>query len=81
MVFVFLFDPDTTEQHVLVSDGYLQRRRAGGTFGIRTNYMSREDAAVISLFGSSWQVGAQMLALDAVNVYEFHAREPRVVRR
>lgn len=73
--FVLLFDPDTTEPYALMPDGYLQRMRVGGTSGVGTKYMAREDAAVAGLFGSGWQAGAQVLALcevrdlDEIKVY------------
>jgi alanine dehydrogenase len=64
--FVLLFDPDTTEPYALMPDGYLQRMRVGGTSGVGTKYMSRGNAATVGLFGSGWQAGAQVLALDTV---------------
>lgn len=64
--FVLLFDPDTTEPYALMPDGYLQRMRVGGTSGVGTKYLAREDARVAGLFGSGWQAGAQVLALCAV---------------
>lgn len=64
--FVLLFDPDTTEPYALMPDGYLQRMRVGGTSGVGTKYMAREDASVAGLFGSGWQAGAQILALCEV---------------
>lgn len=64
--FVLLFDPDTTEPYALVPDGYLQRMRVGGTSGVGTKYLAREDASVAGLFGSGWQAGAQVLALCQV---------------
>jgi alanine dehydrogenase len=73
--FVLLFDPDTTEPYALMPDGYLQRMRVGGTSGVGTKYMAREDASVAGLFGSGWQAGAQILALcevrdlDEIKVY------------
>lgn len=73
--FVLLFDPDTTEPYALMPDGYLQRMRVGGTSGVGTKYMAREDASVAGLFGSGWQAGAQVLALcevrdlDEIKVY------------
>lgn len=73
--FVLLFDPDTTEPYALVSDGYVQRMRVGGTSGVGSKYLAREDASVAGLFGSGWQAGAQILALcevrdlDEIKVY------------
>jgi ornithine cyclodeaminase/alanine dehydrogenase-like protein (mu-crystallin family) len=64
--FVLLFDPDTTEPYALMPDGYLQRMRVGGTSGVGTKYLAREDASVAGLFGSGWQAGAQVLSLCAV---------------
>ena len=68
--FALLFDPDTTEPYALLPDGYLQRMRVGGTSGVGTKYMAREDAGVAGLFGSGWQTGAQVPALRAVRDLE-----------
>jgi ornithine cyclodeaminase/alanine dehydrogenase-like protein (mu-crystallin family) len=68
--FVLLFDPDTIEPYALVPDGYLQRMRVGGTSGVGSKYMARDDAAVAGLFGSGWQAGAQVLALCEVRDLE-----------
>lgn len=73
--FVLLFDPDTTEPYALLPDGYLQRMRVGGTSGVGSKYMARDDASTAGLFGSGWQAGAQVLALcevsdlDEIKVY------------
>jgi ornithine cyclodeaminase/alanine dehydrogenase-like protein (mu-crystallin family) len=64
--FVLVFDPDTTAPYALMPDGYLQRMRVGGTSGVGTKYMAREDATSAALFGSGWQAGAQVLALCEV---------------
>ncbi|MFW5918277.1 MAG: ornithine cyclodeaminase family protein [Haloferacaceae archaeon] len=64
--FVLLFDTDTIEPYALIPDGYLQRMRVGGTSGVGTKHMAREDASVAGLFGSGWQAGAQILALCEV---------------
>lgn len=68
--FVLLFDTDTIEPYALIPDGYLQRMRVGGTSGVGTKYMAREDASVAGLFGSGWQAGAQVLALCEVRDLE-----------
>lgn len=63
---VLLFSTDTCEPLAIVHSGFMQRMRVGATGGIGAKYLAREDAQTVGLIGSSWQAGAQLMALCEV---------------
>jgi len=60
---VLLFSSANGEVLAIMNDGMLQRMRVGGTNGVATKYLAREDAESACIFGSGWQAGAQVMAL------------------
>lgn len=70
---VELYSIETGELLAIMSDGYLQKMRVGGTSGVAAKRLARRDARVMGLLGSGWQAGAQVEAMAA-------ARNLRVVR-
>ncbi|MBI4523018.1 MAG: ornithine cyclodeaminase family protein [Deltaproteobacteria bacterium] len=67
---VFLFDIYNGELLAILQDGFLQRMRVGATSGVAARFLSRPESHVVGLFGTGWQAGAQLLALDEVRSIE-----------
>ena len=65
---VLLYSIDTCELLAICHSGFIQRMRVGATGGIGAKYLARKDATTVGLIGSSWQAGAQLLALHEVMI-------------
>lgn len=79
---VLLYSIDTCELLAICHSGFIQRMRVGATGGIGAKYLARKDAATVGLIGSSWQAGAQLLALREVrNITQVKVYSPNRERR
>jgi alanine dehydrogenase len=79
---ILLFSTRTGEPLAIMPDGYIQRMRVGGASGIALDLMARRDAKVVSVFGTGWQAGAQLLAACAVREFaELRAYSPNPEHR
>jgi alanine dehydrogenase len=67
---ILLFSTRTGEPLAILPDGFIQRMRVGATSGLAVEYMARKDAKVLSILGTGWQAGAQLLAACAVKEFE-----------
>lgn len=63
---VMLFSSESGELLALIEGNRLGQIRTGAATGVAAKYLSREDAAVASLFGTGWQAESQAEALTAV---------------
>ncbi len=63
---IILFDINTTEPLAIMQEAGLQRMRVGATSGVAAKYLSRQDAAIVGLFGSGWQALPQVEALARI---------------
>jgi alanine dehydrogenase len=61
-----LFSAETGEPLAMFPDGVIQRMRVAVTSALAAREMARQDAAVMAIFGSGWQVGAHVPAFCAV---------------
>ncbi|MBM2809813.1 MAG: ornithine cyclodeaminase family protein [Chloroflexi bacterium] len=61
-----LYSMETGEPLAFMPDGVVQGMRVGGTFGLATKHLAREDASVMGLFGSGWQARFQVAATREV---------------
>jgi ornithine cyclodeaminase/alanine dehydrogenase-like protein (mu-crystallin family) len=52
---IYLYSSETLELLAIMTDGYLQKMRVGGTTGVGAKYLAREDATVLGLLGSGGQ--------------------------
>jgi len=62
VAFDLLFSVENGELLAIIPIGFIQRMRVGGSCGLATKYMARQNAEVLGLIGSGWQAGAQVLA-------------------
>jgi ornithine cyclodeaminase/alanine dehydrogenase-like protein (mu-crystallin family) len=67
---VLLFDIHDGKLLAILQDGFLQRMRVGATSGVAAKYLSRPESRVVGLFGTGWQAGAQLLALNDIRSLE-----------
>jgi len=63
---VLLFSTHDGAPLVICPDGVMQRMRVGGTSAMAAKYMARKDSDTVTIIGSGWQAGSQLLGLDAV---------------
>lgn len=54
-----LFDVENGQLLAILPDGYIQKMRVAMTHALATEYMARENAQTLGLFGSGWQASAQ----------------------
>lgn len=74
---VCLIDPATGAPLAIMDGTYLTTLRTGAVSGAATDFMARQDARVLALFGAGAQAGTQAEAICAVRAIE----EIRVVAR
>ena len=63
---ILLMSTETCEPFCILPDGFLQRMRVGGTYGLGAKYLSRENAAKVGIFGAGGQAETQLAAVCAV---------------
>ncbi|MFB3886777.1 MAG: ornithine cyclodeaminase family protein [Thermodesulfobacteriota bacterium] len=63
---IYLYSSETLELLAILTDGYLQKMRVGGTTGVGAKYLAREDATVLGLLGSGGQAGTAAWAIATV---------------
>ncbi len=67
---LLLYDAQTGKLLAMMDAEYLTAMRTGAASGVATNYLAREDAAVVTLFGAGAQAAAQLAAVCAVRSVE-----------
>jgi ornithine cyclodeaminase/alanine dehydrogenase-like protein (mu-crystallin family) len=63
---IYLYSSETLELLAIMTDGYLQKMRVGGTTGVGAKYLAREDATVLGLLGSGGQAETAAWAIATV---------------
>jgi ornithine cyclodeaminase/alanine dehydrogenase-like protein (mu-crystallin family) len=79
---VLLFSTDTGALLAMFPDGVMQRMRVGAASGLALKHLARENASSLSLIGTGWQAGAQLMAALAVRKFkEIRVYSPRAQSR
>ena len=63
---VTLFDPDDAKVIAIMGGNYLTGLRTGAASGVATKYLARKDVESVGIFGTGFQVTAQLEALCKV---------------
>ena len=75
---VLLFSTDTGALLAMFPDGVMQRMRVGAASGLALKHLARNEVEVLSLIGTGWQAGAQLMAARAVRRFkEVRVYSPR----
>jgi alanine dehydrogenase len=64
--FVMVFSTRNGEPLAIINDGIIQHMRVGGCAGLGAKYLSREDSAVVGIFGSGGMARTYLLAFHEV---------------
>jgi len=64
--FDLIFNMEDCRLLAIMPDDFIQRMRVAGSAGVATKYLARKNASVVGLFGSGWQAGSAVLAMNAV---------------
>lgn len=68
--FDLIFSFEDCRLLAIMPDDYIQRMRVAGSAGVATKYLARPNASVLGLFGSGWQAGSAILAMNTVRKIE-----------
>lgn len=63
---ILLFSVENAEPLAIINDGYLQHFRVGADAGIGAQYMAREDAHVVGMYGSGGMARSYLEAISLV---------------
>lgn len=63
---VLLFDTHDGAPLLICPDGVMQRMRVGATSAVAAKYMAKKRSKTVTIIGSGWQAGSQLMGLDAV---------------
>jgi len=63
---IMVFSTRNGEPLAIINDGIIQHMRVGGCAGLGAKYLSREDSAVIGIFGAGGMARAYLLAFNEV---------------
>jgi alanine dehydrogenase len=63
---VMVFSTRNGEPLAIINDGIIQHMRVGGCAGLGAKYLSREDSAVVGIFGSGGMARTYLLAFNQV---------------
>jgi alanine dehydrogenase len=63
---VFMFSTETGALIGIFPDGAMQRMRVGSANGIALKHMARKDSDKLTIIGSGWQAGGQLMAAMAM---------------
>jgi alanine dehydrogenase len=64
--YTMLFDPENGELLSILQSDKLGQMRTGAASGVATEYLSREDATTLGIYGAGWQAESQLEAIAAV---------------
>jgi alanine dehydrogenase len=79
---VFMFSSETGALLGIFPDGAMQRMRVGAASGIAFKYLAPKNADTLTIIGSGWQAGGQLLAALALRPFkEVRVFSPRAERR
>jgi ornithine cyclodeaminase/alanine dehydrogenase len=68
--YTMLFDPETGELLSILQSDRMGQMRTGAATGVATNYLAREDANTLGIYGAGWQAESQLEAIAAVRQLE-----------
>lgn len=63
---VMVFSTRNGEPLAIINDGIIQHMRVGGCAGLGAKYLSREDSAIVGIFGSGGMARTYLLAFNEV---------------
>lgn len=63
---VLLFSTHDGSPLMICPDGVMQRMRVGATSALAAKYLAKKDSRTVTIIGSGWQAGSQLLGLDTV---------------
>lgn len=66
---VFMFSSETGALIGIFPDGAMQRMRVGSANGIALKHLARKDSKTLTIIGSGWQAGGQLMAAHAVHPF------------
>jgi alanine dehydrogenase len=66
---VFMFSSETGALIGIFPDGAMQRMRVGSANGIALKHLARKDSKTLTIIGSGWQAGGQLMAALAVQPF------------
>jgi alanine dehydrogenase len=79
---VFMFSSETGALIGIFPDGAMQRMRVGAASGIAFKYLARKDSRVLTIIGSGWQAGGQLMSALALQPFQqVRIFSPRAERR
>jgi alanine dehydrogenase len=67
---VFMFSSETGALIGIFPDGAMQRMRVGSANGIALKHLARKDSKKLTIVGSGWQAGGQLMAALAVHPFQ-----------
>jgi alanine dehydrogenase len=67
---VFMFSSETGALIGIFPDGAMQRMRVGSANGIALKHLARKDSKTLTIIGTGWQAGGQLMAALAVHPFQ-----------